>query len=83
MSLLLVNTLDDIKARSIYSYDDSFAETDTAIDGSYLCNVTDSDIIADLLRQITVSVGNDLDGDSDLDAAEIEVTLSTLLARRW
>jgi hypothetical protein len=35
------------------------------------------------LRQITVSVGYDLDGDSALDAGEIEVTLATLIARRW
>jgi len=81
--LLAQGKLDNIKARSIYNYDASFGETDTALDGSYLCNVTDSTITADLLRQITVDVGFDLSGDNVLDAAEIDVTLSTLLARRW
>jgi hypothetical protein len=74
--------LDEIKARSIYHYDDSFDESDSSVGGSYLCDVVDSAVSADL-RQITVSVGYDLDGDSGLDAAEIEVTLTTLIARRW
>ena len=81
--MLAQGKLDDIKARAIYNYAASFAETDTALDGSYLCNVTDSVITADLLRQITVSVGFDLSGDTDLDADEIEVTLATLVAKRW
>ncbi|MHC4167553.1 MAG: type IV pilus modification PilV family protein [Planctomycetota bacterium] len=82
-SLMLAQAkLEDIKARSIYSYGDAFAETNSAISGSYLCNVSDSSVSADL-RQITVSVGSDLSGNSVLDVGEIEVTLSTLLARRW
>jgi len=81
--LLAQGKLDNIKARSIYDYDASFEEDDTALDGSYLCTVTDSVITADLLRQITVSVGFDLSGDTVLDADEIEVTLATLVARRW
>ncbi|UCF15241.1 MAG: hypothetical protein JSW59_17685 [Phycisphaerales bacterium] len=80
--MLAQGKLDDIKARSIYDYAASFAETNTAIDGSYLCNVADSAVTADL-RQITVAVGYDLSGDSVLDGGEIEVTLSTLVARRW
>ena len=80
--MLAQGKLDDIKARSIYNYAEAFAETNTAIDGSYLCNVADSVVTANL-RQITVSVGYDLSGDSVLDADEIEVTLATLLARRW
>ena len=74
--------LEEIKARSIYSYGAAFAETNSAISGSYLCNVSDSAVSTDL-RQITVSVGSDLSGNSVLDAGEIEVTLSTLLAKRW
>lgn len=82
-SLMLAQSkLDEIKARSVYHYDDSYTETDLSVDGSYLCNVSDSAVSADL-RQITVSVGYDLSGDSVLDAGEIQVTLATLLARRW
>ena len=76
--------LDEIKARSIYNYTNggaSFAENNTSLDGSYLCNVTDDS--ADPLKTITVSVGYDLNGDSTLATDEIEVTLTTLLARRW
>jgi len=74
--------LDEIKARSIYRYDDTFTETNLSVDGSYLCNVVDSAVSA-YLRQITVSVGYDLNGNTVLDAGEIEVTLATLIARRW
>ena len=80
--MLAQGKLDEIKARSVYHYDDSYTETDSSVDGSYLCNVSDSAVSADL-RQITVSVGYDLNGNSVLDAGEIQVTLATLLARRW
>jgi len=73
--------LDEIRARSIYHYSDSFTESDTALSGSYLCNTTDDG--ADPLRTVTVSVGFDGDGSGTLDSDEIEVTLSTLIARRW
>jgi Tfp pilus assembly protein PilV len=82
-SLTLAQTrLEDIKARSIYNYSSSFAETNTSVEESYLCTVTDSGSASDL-RQITVEVGYDLDGSSTLEAEEVKVTLSTLLARRW
>ena len=82
-SLMLTQAkLEDIKARSIYSYNSSFAETDTSIDGAYLCTVTDSGPASDI-RQITVEVGFDLDGSGTLDAQEVDVTLSTLVAKRW
>ena len=73
--------LDEIKARSIYSYSSSFTENDTSLDGSYLCNVTDDS--GDPLKTITVSVGYDHNGDLTLAADEIKITLTTLLARRW
>jgi len=76
--------LDEIKARSIYDYTNggaTFAESNTSLDGSYLCNVTDDS--GDPLKTIAVSVGYDYDGDSTLAADEIKVTLTTLLARRW
>ena len=82
-SLMLAQAkLEDIKARSIHSYNSLFAESDTSVDGSYLYTVTDSGSASDL-RQITVEVGYDLDGSSTLDAQEVDVTLSTLLAKRW
>jgi len=76
--------LDEIKARSIYNYTNggaSFAESNTSLDGPYLCNVTDNS--GNPLKTITVSVGYDLNGDSTLAADEIEVTLTTYLASRW
>jgi len=73
--------LDEIRARSIYHYSDSFAETNTALSGSYLCNVTDD--TADPLRTIAVSVGYDNDADGSLADGEVEISLSTLIARRW
>jgi len=76
--------IDDIKARSIYDYDNggaSFAESNTSLDGSYLCNVTDDS--ADPLKTILVSVGYDANGDSSLGSDEVKITLTTLLARRW
>jgi Tfp pilus assembly protein PilV len=74
--------LDEIRARSIYNYADGFSEDDLSLDGPYLCSVTDTSQSADL-RRIKVSVGHDTDGDSILNNREIEVTLTTLLARRW
>ncbi len=73
--------LDEIKARSVYNYSDDFDQDDLFLDGQYLCNVQDAASGSDL-RTITVSVGFDLDGDNDLSAGEIEVTLTTLVAKR-
>jgi Tfp pilus assembly protein PilV len=84
-SLILAQSkLDDIKARSIYDYTnggDLFTETNILLDGSYLCSVTDNS--GDPLKTITISVGFDSDNDSSLSSGEIEVSLMTLLARRW
>ncbi|MBA7618078.1 hypothetical protein ES703_25397 [subsurface metagenome] len=74
--------LDEIKARSIYNYGDDFTETNSSLDGPYLCNVVDSFVSANL-RTITVSVGYDHNGNSTLETDEIEITLATLVARRW
>ena len=82
-SLMLAQAkLDDIKSRSIYNYSSSFTEANTVLDGSFLCTVTDSGPASDL-RQITVEVGYDLDGSSTLEAQEVDITLTTLFARRW
>lgn len=82
-SLILAQAkLDDIRARSIYHYSDSFTESDTSLDGSYLCNVDDSAVNGNL-RKITVSVGFDNDGNSQLADGEIEITLASYCANRW
>ncbi|MBA7610449.1 hypothetical protein ES703_17657 [subsurface metagenome] len=82
-SLILAQAkLDGIKARSIYHYSSSYTENNTSLDGSYLCNVSDTGSGSDL-RTITVSVGFDLNGDSTLASDEIEITISTRLANRW
>ncbi len=74
--------LDEIKARSVYNYSQSFAENNLSLDGSYLCNVADESAGSNL-RKITVSVGFDLNGDNVLDSDEIEVTQATYVAKRW
>jgi len=74
--------LDEIKARSVYHYGDTFTQANVSLDGPYLCNVNDSSISANL-RKITVSVGYDHDGNNTLDPDEIEVTLATCVAKRW
>ena len=74
--------LDQVKAQSIYSYSDSFAASDEVLEGSYLADVTDSTISANL-REIVIEVGFDNNEDSNLDAEEIHVTLETYLAKRW
>ncbi len=74
--------LDELKARSIYHYSQSFAQSNLSLDGLYLCNVAD-EAAGSNLRKITVSVGYDYNGDNILDSDEIEVTLATYIAKRW
>jgi len=82
-SLMLAQAkLDEIKARSVYHYSDTFAEANLSLDGSYLCNATDESAGPNL-RTITVSVGYDLNGDNILESDEIEVALATYIAKRW
>ncbi len=82
-SLILAQAkLDEIKARSIYSYADDFNEDDVSLDGLYLCEV-DDDPKGSNLREIEVKVGYDLNSNDELQPDEVEVTLVTLIARRW
>ena len=74
--------LDEIRARSIYNYSSNFVETSTSLDGSYLCSVVDTTVSSNL-RTIEISVGYDLNNNNELEADEVEVTLATLVARRW
>ncbi len=73
--------LDEIRARSIYHYSDSFIVDDLPLGSSYLCDVSDDEDAS--LRTVAVSVGYDLDGDNALALDEVEVTLTTYIARRW
>ena len=73
--------LERIKARSIYHYDDVFAETSRALEDGFLCTIADDGDPA--LKSIAVSVGLDRNGDGVLTAGEIDVCLSTCLAKRW
>lgn len=82
-SLILAQArLDEIKARSVYDYSRSFAESNLSLDGSFLCNVADTSE-GSYLRKITVSIGSDLNDNDVLDIDEIEVVLTTYVAKRW
>ena len=74
--------LDDIKARSIYDYSSTFSENNVSLDGACLCKVTDAGAGSDL-KEMTVEVGYDSNANGSLTANEVQVTLVTLLARRW
>lgn len=74
--------LEEIKARSIYSYDGTFSQSNTSLGERYFCNVTDTPVTSDM-RNINVSTGFDEDADNVLDSDEVKVTLQTSLARRW
>ena len=74
--------LDEVKARSVYNYASSFDTSDEQLDTDYLCDVTDTSLGANL-RKVKVEVGFDADSDSNLDSGEIEITLTTQLAKRW
>jgi len=82
-SLILAQAkLDEIKARSVYNYSQSYTQTNLSLEGPYLCNIADEPVGTNL-RKITVSLGYDLDDDSILDSDEIEVTQATYVAKRW
>lgn len=74
--------LEDIKARSIYNYTDSYTVSNESLTGAYLCTIKDTALGANL-RRINVSVGYDTDGDASLAEDEMLVLLETLIARRW
>jgi Tfp pilus assembly protein PilV len=81
-SLVLAQAkLDEIRARSVYHYSDSFQLDSVALGGSYLCTVSDDRNSS--LRTITVSVGFDDDGNGRLASSEILATLTTYVAKRW
>jgi Tfp pilus assembly protein PilV len=82
--VLAQGKLDDIRARSIYNFGSSgsFTASNVVLSGSYLCNVTDTTITANYLKQITVSVGYDNNSNGTLSSDEVLVTLTTYFANR-
>jgi Tfp pilus assembly protein PilV len=81
--ILAQGELESIRASSVYSFGSagSFTANDVVLSGSYLCNVTDTLLSTDL-KQITVSVGYDDNGDGVLSSNEVLVTLTTCIANR-
>lgn len=71
--------LDEIKARSIYYYDDSYGQTLTPWQDGLSYIVTDTAMGSDL-RKITMTVGYDSGG--GISGSDIVIEFSTLLARR-
>ncbi len=80
--ILAQGKLEQIRARAIYHYSDSFVETNSSLGNSYLCNVADNTTDPNL-RTVTVSVGRDENGNSVLASDEVDVTLASYVARRW
>ncbi len=78
--LLAQRELEWIRARSLRSYDACYRVSSKAVGDGYLCLVTDDEDPD--LKTVAVSVGLDQDGDGVLSPKEVEVTLSTRLARR-
>lgn len=81
--------LEDIKVRSVYDFTGNYNKVnrgvDDVIDGvdeSYLYTSTAVAMGADL-RRMTVVTGYDKNHNGVLQAAEVLVTLDTLIARRW
>ena len=82
-SLILAQAkLEEIKARSIYNYSLSYAQTNLSLEDSYLCNVTDTSVNSNL-RKIIIQVGFDYNSNNVLDSDEIDVKLATYIAKRW
>ncbi len=79
-AILAQSKLDEIRALAIHHYERSFAVNSENLLGPYFCDVSD-DHDPDL-RLVSVSVGCDRDGDRHLSAPEVEVTLTTYVARR-
>jgi hypothetical protein len=80
-SLLIAQSkLEEIKAYSVYHYDTPFSRASVSVRDSYLCNIEDDQHPE--LRTVSVAVGYDNDGDGVLSASEIQVELTTSIARR-
>lgn len=77
--LLAQRELEWLRARCLRPHDACCRTSAKAVGDGYLCTVTDNEDPS--LRDVTVSVGLDQNGDGVLSAGEVEVRLSTRLAR--
>lgn len=77
--LLAQQQVEGIRARCLRHYDASYRVDSQALREGYLCTVADDE--HPRLRTVTVSVGLDQNGDGLLSTSEVEVNLSTRLAR--
>ncbi len=77
--LLAQQELECIRARCIRHYDTCYRVSSKPIRDGYLCTVADDGDSS--LRTVTVSVGLDQNNDGVLSTDEVEVSLSTRLAR--
>jgi len=77
--LLAQEELECIRARCVRHYDTCYRVSSKAIRDGYLCTVVDD--AHPSLRTVTVSVGLDQNNDGTLSMGEVEVSLSTRLAR--
>ena len=78
--MLAQRELERIRAHCLYHYDENFSPSSFLVQDGYLCTVTDDRDPA--LRTVTVLVGLDLNADGLLSEDEVEVCLSTRVARR-
>jgi hypothetical protein len=80
-SLLLAREqLEQLRARCAERYDACYRAGSAPLRDGYLCTIDDDEDSA--LRTVTVSVGLDRNEDGTLSPREVEVSLSTRLARR-
>jgi hypothetical protein len=77
--MLAQRELEVIRARCLRHYDVSYRRESRALCEGYLCTVADDE--HPRLRTVTISVGLDRSGDGVLSGEEVEVRLSTRLAR--
>jgi Tfp pilus assembly protein PilV len=77
--LLAQQELEGIRARCLRHYDTCYRVSSKPIRDGYLCTVADDGHAS--LRTVTVSVGLDQNNDGVLSTGEVEVRLSTRLAR--
>lgn len=79
--ILAESKMEQIRAESIYNFEDSFDENSSELEENYLCKVSDNGNSD--LKKITVSVGYDENENGVLQNKEINITLSTYIARRY
>ena len=82
-SLLLAQSrIDEIRACTIYSYDESYSVASQPLGNGYMCTVVDSPLDTNL-RRVLIFVGYDSNGDSNLAVGEMLVPLATQISKRW